>query len=161
LVIPTIVLLYSFLVYGFYVPDWITHTLQQSTGANPFFLGGLGAYPWGLLAWLPLIVGHRFYSRKQAAATLSATMLSMRYVGPYSVMSFLGLPFDWFSLVFALPLDPWIDLRTLLILVVIFPWLQRLRRSIHRWSTTKASQRTHFYRILGQRNYLLTRNNLL
>jgi hypothetical protein len=47
-------------------------------------------------------------------------------------MAFLGLPFDWFTLVFALPLDPWIDLRPLLMLVVVFPRLQRLWRTIRK-----------------------------
>lgn len=133
LVIPSIVLLYSFLVYGFYLTDWVAHTLQQSTGANVFFHGGLGAFPWGLLAWLPLIVGCRFYSKRQAAASIiAATMLSVPYVGSYSVMAFLGLPFTWFTPVFALPLNFLIDLRIVLILIVILPWLQRLWRAIRR-----------------------------
>jgi hypothetical protein len=133
LLIPALVLLYSFLVYGLWIPGWISHTLQQSTGLAPFFQGGLGAYPWGLLAWLPLIVGYRFYSRKQAAAaTLAATMLGMPYVGPYSVMAFFGLPFAWFTPVFALPLEFLIDLRLVLILIVILPWLQRLWRAVRK-----------------------------
>jgi len=133
LVIPLLVLLYSFLVYGFYFPDWIAHTMQQSTGANPFFRGGLGAYPWGLLAWLPLIVGYRFCSRRQiAAATIAATMLSFPYVGSYSVMAFLGLPFAWFTPVFSVPLNLLIDLRIVLILIAAVPWLQWLWRAIRR-----------------------------
>jgi hypothetical protein len=133
LLIPSLVLLYSFLVYGLWVPGWIAHTLKQSTGADPFFHGGLGAYPWGLLAWLPLIVGYRIYSRKQAAATtLAATMLSMPYVGYYSVTAFFGLPFAWFTPVFALPLGFLIDLRTVLIVIVILPWLQKIWHLIRR-----------------------------
>ncbi len=120
--IPAIVLLYSFALYGVWLPEWIQHTLNQTANSDPFFQGGVGAYPWGLLAWLPLIIGYRYYSRKQAAAAImAATILSMPYVGAYSVMAFLGLPASWFTYLFALPLNFWIDLRLILVAVIIYP----------------------------------------
>jgi hypothetical protein len=122
---PTAVLLYSFLFYGFWIPEWIQHILSQSTGSDPFFQGGIGAFPWGLLAWLFLILGYRYYDKTQfAAAVIAATILSAPYVGFYSVMAFFGLPTLWYTYLLALPLHFLIDMRLILIAIIIYPLLQ-------------------------------------
>jgi hypothetical protein len=121
------VFLYSLLLYGWWLPGWLNHTLNQSVGPTTFFDGGLGAFPWGLLAWLPLIVGYRYYQQKEAAAAIiSATILSVPYAGEYGVMVYLGLPLAWFSYLFALPLEFVMDMRLILVILVLQPFLKRL-----------------------------------
>ena len=122
LVVPALVLLYSLALYGFWIPGWIEHALRQSSGETLFFNGGIGAYPFGLILWLPLLLGKRVYNRLQVANTaIAATILSMPYVGSYSVMAFLGLPVSWMTYLFVLPLSLVIDMRPLLVLIVLFP----------------------------------------
>ena len=122
LVAPALVLLYSFAIYGFWLPGWLESIVGQSSGGNPFFNGGIGAYPYGLLLWLPILLGRRVYNRLQLAnAVIAATILSMPYVGSYSVMAFLGLPVSWMTYLFVLPLYLVLDIRPFLILVVLYP----------------------------------------
>ena len=122
LVAPVLVMLYSFALYGFWLPGWFESIVGQSSGTTPFFDGGVGLYPYGLLLWLPILLGRRLYSQLQLAnAVIAATILSMPYVGPYSVMAFLGLPVSWMTYLFVLPLYLVLDIRPLLILVVLYP----------------------------------------
>ncbi|VAW41697.1 hypothetical protein MNBD_CHLOROFLEXI01-3275 [hydrothermal vent metagenome] len=133
LIAPVFVMLYSFALFGFWPPNWVIHVLNQSSGENAFFNGGLGAFPWGLLAWVPLILGRKFYNQTQfATASIAATLLSSPYVGSYSTMVFLGLPAFWFSYIIAIPwrlLTP--DFNILfycLPIVVLYPLLNKLLR---------------------------------
>ncbi|MCA9897830.1 MAG: hypothetical protein H6654_10490 [Ardenticatenaceae bacterium] len=122
LLAPTLALLYSFAFYGFWIPGWLESAVGQSSGSAAFFNGGLGAFPYGLLLWLPILLGRQLYSRLQLAnAVTAATMLSMPYVGSYSVQAFLGLPLSWVSYLFMLPVYMVLDVRPLLILIVLYP----------------------------------------
>jgi hypothetical protein len=95
----------TLLVWGW---DWPIHwviNLTKATGADQWFLGqkaNIGLYPYGLIAWLGLLIP--MSREKRIQFILVATIVSMPYIGTYSLIILLVLqPHFWFFVLASTP----------------------------------------------------------
>ncbi|OGO29452.1 MAG: hypothetical protein A2W33_06795 [Chloroflexi bacterium RBG_16_52_11] len=74
---------------------WIRNLVTLPQADLVIHRTNISLYPWGLLAWLVLLIP--MSQTEQAITAISATLLSIPYAPTYSILSLLVLPIPWWA----------------------------------------------------------------
>ena len=136
LIIPAIMVAFSFIQWGFWIPEWLTRLfgfqeIYQPAATNISLWPILG--PWILLIW-PLIIKIPLKRSNKIIAVTAGTMMSVPYFPIYSSLLVLTMP---------IPVLPYALFQTSFLLPLlgpdIFDWLRIVPVILLIWSLLPAN----------------------
>ncbi len=89
------VILFSFLFFGFWLPDWLAKVIATVISNGREFVevsSDIGLYPYGLIFLMIALL----FARREIPTLVASSLLSVPYAGYYSIITALAFPLPWF-----------------------------------------------------------------